>query len=356
MKSKQILTIVISVIVGFSIGLMSGLTLTSPGMSLMEAAGTIGRVDQYRNVRITQDDIELRNELAENAERRETFLNYLSYEYARNIQMGENVRFAIRSGESAGDFRTANPKTMEQLNQYDEFLDNARLRILEAIGTLQNLGERDKVAVHTVLTDAGNALAQNSLRDGVLFDFMRGVERFFKTASPSAFPELANAHDQVFTSLVSDNLIKGNRPTLENLLAKRPMGDENQLGFFDTEKFQLQLAADAEQLGTIWDAEQLGSIFFDAEQLGFLANLELLQLLGNAVIMLDTELLGLFANAEQLGLADAEQLGLANAEQLELLGRIIFFDAEQLGFLANAELLQLLGSAEQLGTNFFPIK
>jgi hypothetical protein len=325
MKSKQIVTILISVIIGFSIGLMSGLTLTNPGMSLAEAAGSIGRVDQYRNVRITQEDIELRNELLEDETRREAFLGYLAYEYARNVRMGENVRLAIRNGDAAGDFRSANSKTMERLHEYDEFLDNARMRILEAIGTLHDLDERDKVAVHAVLKDAGNALAQNALRDGVLFDFMTGVEHFFQTASPDAFPGLASAHDHVFASLLSDNIVKGNRPTLEHLLAKRLIGDEGQLGIWDAAQLQAQLLADVEQLGYMVDAEQLG--FWASEQLGRLP-------------LLNAEQLGAFTDADQLGFYDAERLqgswdseklGFNDAEQLGLL-----FDAEQMGAYSDA--------------------
>ena len=321
MKSKRIITIVISLVIGFCVGLISGLSLTNPGLSLREAAGTIGRVDQYRNVRITQQDIELRNELAEDMERRDAFISYLAYEYARNVRTVENVGIAVRSGEAVGGFRTANLQTMEQLNQYVEFLDNVRLRILEAMGTLQDLGERDRVAVHSVLKDAGNALAQNSLREGVLFDFLLGVERFFKTASPGQYPELASAHDWIFASLVSDNLVKGNRPALEHLLAKRPLGEEDLLGAWDAERLRSQLLADNEKLG-FFDAEKLGRLpILDSEQLGRLPILDSEQL----GILFDAEQLGLFYDAEQLGiLFDMEKLGVINdaGEQLQ---RIIFF-------------------------------
>ena len=62
MKTKKSIVVTAGLLIGFVIGLMVGITLTNPGLSLMEAAGTIGKVDQYRNVRVTEKDIELRNE------------------------------------------------------------------------------------------------------------------------------------------------------------------------------------------------------------------------------------------------------------------------------------------------------
>ncbi len=340
MKPKRVITVVISLMIGFSIGLMSGLTLTNPGMNLREAAGTIGRVDQYRNVRITQQDIELRNDLIEDEQRRENFIGYLTYEYVNNIQAGENVRLAMASSQSAGNFSTTNRKTMEQLGQYAEFLDNARLRILEAIGALQDLGEKDKVAIHTVLKDAGNVLAQNSLRSSVLFDFMMDVERFFQTTSPVEFPDLANAHDRIFASLVSENLIKGNRSTLNQLLTKELLGDMEILGaYWDAE--QLEFYVDSEQLGRIiaMDSESLGSLLFDSEQLGqMLRNIEQL----GRIIAMDSESLGtILYDSEQLGqmLRNSEQLGFFDSEQLGYL----LYDTEQLGAFRDAsEQLQLI--------------
>ncbi|MFP4468611.1 MAG: hypothetical protein ACLFN2_06555 [Bacteroidales bacterium] len=352
MKSKNVITVVITLIIGFSIGLMTGVTLTSPGMSLREAAGTIGRVDQYRNVRITQKDIELQNDLMEDAQRREAFIDYLTYEYTNNLQMKDNVRLALASSQDADNFRNSNSKTIEQLDQYSEFLDNARLRTLEAIGALRELGDKDKVAIHTILKDAGNTLAQNNLRSDVLFDFMLGVERFFETASPGEFPDLANAHDRIFANLVAENLVKGDRPTLNHLFTKEFLGDVERLGQQYTDSEQLEFYVDAEQLGKImvWDAEQLeslglhdaeqlGQILFDAEKLegGLLDAEQMGSLIMDTeqmgMINLDTEQLGTMLNAGHPPLSDSEQLGFADSEQLGV------WDAEQLGAIWDAEQL-----------------
>lgn len=350
MKSKNVITVVITLIIGFSIGLMTGVTLTSPGMSLREAAGTIGRVDQYRNVRITQKDIELQNDLMEDEQRREAFINYLTYEYANNLQMKDNVRLALASSRDADNFRNSNSKTIEQLDQYSEFLDNARLRMLEAIGALRELGDKeDKVAIHTILKDAGNTLAQNNLRSDVLFDFMLGVEKFFETASPGEFPDLANAHDRIFANLVAENVVKGDRPTLNHLFTKEFLGDVERLDYYaDSEQLGKIMVWDAEQMESLgfYDAEQLGQILFDAEKLEW--GLMDAEQMGS--LLMDTEQMGMInMDAEQLGaLFDAEQLGVFDSEQLEFWDtsdqlQMQFWDAEQLGAFRDAsDQLQLI--------------
>ncbi len=322
MKAKNLVPVLLGVIIAFAVGLMVGITLTNPGMSLREATGSIGRIDQYRNIQITEEDIELRNDLLEDAQMREAYEQYLTFEYGNNIRLGEDIRHAINAAQSAGEFATANRRTLEKLEDYAMFLDNARLRILEAIGTLDQIEERDKIAIRSILNDAGNAMAQTVFRSNVLFDYMNGVEVFFDTASKADYPDLANAHDRLFANLIQINMVNENRPVLEHLLAKELMDEEGELAqldaqiLFDAQTLEDLIIMDAEQLG-FFDAEQLQDILFDNEALlsgpgGFLDMQQL-----NITIM-DAENLGAFFDTEQLGLLlDSEQLqGTLDAEQL----------------------------------------
>ena len=303
MKTQKTLIVIFSLVIGFAIGLMVGLTLTNPGMSLREAAGTIGRVDQYRNVRVTDADIELRNELLADENMREAYRNYLSYEYASNIKMGEDIRFAITAGYDAGDFRMINRRTLESMEEYAEFLDNARLRILEALGVISDLSERDRVAIRTVLNNAGNALAQTHFRNGVVFDFMLGVERFFDTNSKAQFPNLAKAHDQLFANVLMSTMVNDNRPVLEHLLAKELMDEDGELAQMDMETLRKIILNDFDNLRDIafLNEEIMNSFVRD------------IQALNASVFFLDMEQLRTAVNldAEQLRLGplgDGEQL------------------------------------------------
>ena len=314
MKTRKTILVIFSLVIGFAIGLMVGLTLTNPGMSLREAAGTIGRVDQYRNVRVTEADIELRNELLADQNMREAYRNYLAYEYATNIKMGDDLRFAISAGREHNDFRTNSTRTLDRMEEYAIFLDNARLRILEAIGVLSDLSDRDRVAIRTVLNSAGSAIAQTQFRSGVVFDFMTDVERFFETNPKANFPQLARAHDQLFANMLMHNIVNDNRPVLEHLLAKEVMDEDGEFAQLDAETLRMIVLSDA---GNLRDGAFLNEALLDF----VIGNIEALRV--NFRIQ-DAEHLRDLVNF------DAEQLRIIGAYDAETLRGITALDLEQL--------------------------
>jgi hypothetical protein len=306
MKPKKIIQSLIIVVVAFVAGIMVGITLTSPGMSLMEVAGTIGRVDQYRNVRITEADIELRNELLSDDGKREAYLQYLTFEYANNIQMADNISYALLAADASPVFRTANAKTLSRIEDYGVFLDNVRLNILEAVAIISELSDNEKVAVRTALTNAGNAISQTITRSNAVYDYLSGVEDFFTTTSQEDFPQLVNAHDRLFANLIAINLVNQNRPVLEYLLAKGMMDEDSELAVLDMAGLKMQIANDAEVLKTG---------FTDQENLqAFLGNMEQLQ----GIWITDKQHL-------QDAVRDGQTLGLHDLETLN------FWDREALG-------------------------
>ncbi len=322
MKKNKIKIVLLGLVVGLVVGLMVGFILMNPGMTGMnvwEAAGTIGRVDQYRNVRVTEADIELRNELLADENMREAYRNYLAYEYTANIKMGDDLRFAILAGGEHEDFSTNNARTLARMEEYTHFLDNARLRILEAIGTISDLSDRgDRVAIRTVLNSAGNALAQTQLRNGVVFDFMADVESFFKTNPKAEFPQLVLAHDQLFANILMHNIVNDNRPVLEHLLAKEVMDEDGEFAQLDTETLRGQVIQDVATLG---DVSTVGTFMNEA-------------VLG--LIIMDIAALNAF-----YGVQDAAHLRDFLSLDVSLLDFAVAYDAETLRLLGlNSEQLR----------------
>ncbi len=344
MKKNKIKFVFMGLIVGLLIGLATGLALMNPGMtgmSVWEAAGTIGRVDQYRNVRVTEADIELRNELLADETMREAYRNYLAYEYAANIKMGDDLRFAILAGREHDGFRSNNARTLDRMEDYAIFLDNARLRILEAIGTISELSDRDRVAIRTVLNSAGNAIAQTQLRNSVVFDFMLDVEDFFKINPKTEFPQLALAHDQLFANMLMHNIVNDNRPVLEHLLAKEVMDEDGEFAQLDTETLRGQVIKDVANLG---DIANLGA--FKSEALLALAITDIAALNNNFRVQ-DAEHLRnyLVLDVSQLrsvGVLDAETLRSVTALESEQFNAVVaLLDGVQLDDMSESDLEQL---------------
>ncbi len=267
MKTKRSLAIAIGVLFAFVAGILVGLALTNPGMSIFEAAGTIGKVDKYRNVKVTEHDIELRNNLLEDASLKEAYKNYLLYEYTANVKMADDIIFAIEAAGKAGGFRAANVQSLDRLEDYAYFLDNARLQILEAIATLNELGNKSQIAIQTVMNNAGNAMAQTTYRSNVLFDFITAVERFFESANKEEHPELATAHDLLFANLFIASIVNENTPALQYLSGRELFTENESLALKDG-VIQGVAALDAELLSVgFTDKESMLMLILSSDQM-----------------------------------------------------------------------------------------
>ncbi len=289
MKLKTNLIVAAGFLISFVAGLIVGLALTNPGMSVIEAAGTIGKVDKYRNVRVTEQDVELRNDLLADTSLKEAYKNYLLFEYTANIKMADNIQFAIEAASQIEGFRTTNAQTLGKLEDYAYFLDNARLQMLEAIATLDGLTEKSNIAIRTVMNNAGNALAQTTYRSNVLFDFIFAVEGFFDSVDKETHPELALAHDLLFANLFIASIVNENTPALQSLSGKELFTENESLALkegmiqnivaldaerlrtgFTDQAFLNHVVAGSEQWLGFFDSEQLQAtmLIYDSERLG----------------------------------------------------------------------------------------
>ncbi|MDZ7740512.1 MAG: hypothetical protein U5Q03_01805 [Bacteroidota bacterium] len=70
---------------------MIGIFVDIPTTDTNDLAGAIGKVERYRNVQITGDDILLRNELVEDSAKRELYGKYLSYYYYKALRTANDL-------------------------------------------------------------------------------------------------------------------------------------------------------------------------------------------------------------------------------------------------------------------------
>ncbi len=393
MKTQKPLIVALSLVIGILVGLIAGFILTDPCRDVQDVAGTIGRVEHYRDVQISEADIDLRNQFLDDAEMLESYEMYLGFEYTTNLRQAENARFAMLAARQHNEFSVMNRRTLEQLEDYTRLLDNARLRILEALGVINDLENREGVAIRTVLNRAGNAIAQTQIRGNVLFDYLTAVEDFFHTHPQADYPALTRAHDEIYATLLMHNIIRDNKPVLDHLLAKNLMNEDGELAQLDNEavlnyvimdaaRLQMQfLDQEALQAISLWDQHNLDAIpLFDQNVLGmYLQDQETLQDMGlwdqqtlNLLILFDQENLSAYELFDQgvLGnhilfdqetlqsfvIRDQEMLSSLDQETFQsiadqdVLRGNIFFDQERLNMvvLDQAQLQQMIRSGEQL--------
>ena len=301
MKTNQKVAVTIIVLVGFVVGLVIGVSLTNPGMSVFEAAGSIGKVDKYRNVKITEDDIELRNSLLADEALREAYKDYLTYEYTANVKMAEDIQYSIAAAREIAPFRTANAETIMKLEDFSSLLQNSRGQLLEAIAVLSRLPDMNRIAIQSVFMDASNAMAHISSRNNVLFDFISRAELFLDAGMRGEFSRLERSHDLLFANLLSSSIINDNKIAIRYLMYDKELLTRNENLAMDREALSARLALDMERPSRIMmdmDQEQLG--IMEAEQLGVFW--------AKGYMSFDAEYLESMFDLQKVRAFDAEQL------------------------------------------------
>ena len=98
--TQTALIAVIALVFGFLIGF----SIKSNVPSTDELAGSIGKVDRFRNVQITEDDILLRNELVEDTAKRAQYEKYLLFNYYQALKTSSDVERVLAIATEEIDF------------------------------------------------------------------------------------------------------------------------------------------------------------------------------------------------------------------------------------------------------------
>jgi len=384
MTQKKNFQSVILVATGLIAGFILGLFVNFPQTGNENVAGTIGEVDRYRNVKVTKNDIRLRNELVDNVDKRRNYLSYLQYFYYNAMRTSHDIDKVLGLLSENPEFEKEHPSSVTTLKAYQDYLKEGRADILNGMRMLSDLNKDKKVAVIDQLNKANDAISRIKSNKNILSGFTEDLKAFIRANPQNNTDKLKNAHDILATNLFQNALFTKDRPMLAYLKEDGLLNDKAGLkALCDAEQFQSfmqdKMKMDAEKIGLLVilndqeklassdlsDAEKLG--LFDAEKLGNIAvwdtqklgaftsyDTERLNMIGSAeafrAFIFDAEKLGLkgsneflsgggpggFLDAEKLGakFLDAERLGVFDSEKLGM-----FFDSEKLGF-ADSEKLE----------------
>jgi len=311
MKKKSKLLMVLGVVLALFVGFLIGISVDYPNIDKSSVAGTIGKINNYRNSQSSKSDIKLQNELTSDTLKLKSVQKLLNFYYMTAVNMDMNVLFTIKEANAIEDFKTANQTRIENLTNYEKFLSSARTDLLLAISVCQKPEETDALLLKELLNQANNVIAQISYRNRTVLEFIDVLASYLEKNKTGQSQELMKARDILTLSEINLAVKTGDKQLLKNFDYKVFLSDKKVLANIGKNDLTNLVQQDMEKLGVLRDLEKLGA--WDAEQLGRMNDAELL---GN---------LKPFNDAEQLGRVnlanDAEQLGNAR----------IFFDAEQLG-------------------------
>ena len=357
------------VVAGLIIGFLVGIAVDYPKVEDEELAGTITKVDKYRNIKVSETDIRLQNDLVSDTASLRVLRNYITYHYLDAIQIAGNISKAVTEANGAEAFKAFGTRQIKELNSYGAYLASTRGYFLAALAAVRDAKNTDPALIRNSLNQINNVIAQKNYRSRVVVDFINQAESFLASNKSGDYEGLRQAHDILAVDMVNASLITGDK-VMQKFLGKKPLlTDYRKLRWYDHDATMKQVQHDIEQMGAwseseklrivdaeklgVLDAEKMGVVIADAEKLGAL-DAEKMGMAADAEKMgyyyLDAQQLGLIGNIEQLAIFDSEKLGPFIITDADKMGEI-FFDSELIGFLvADAEKMGEIMNAEKMGT------
>lgn len=331
MKKSTNLFITLAAVAGVVVGFLIGIAVNFPKTDQSELAGTIGKVNNYRNTKATEADIELKNDLIADTSLIRSLKNYMNFYYVRAVELKKNIDFAVTTANENEAFKTECRTEITALESYGKFLSTVRKDFLGATLVFQSAEETDPAILRSSIAKANNSIAQMNYRNSAVINFITQLDSFIQEKGTSNYPELNKAHDLLAYNVIGTSIL---------------LKDKMLLKFFDKTKFYCEdlknpspmnlkniIQKDMELLsnslpGDPLDVEKLDAIYTDIEKLGQTLSFDA-ERLGGAIVF-DAEKLGgnVYMDAEKLGAGfpDAEKLGVFDVEKLGT-----FMDSEKLG-------------------------
>lgn len=379
MKKRNGLLLTLAVIASLAIGFLIGIMVDIPKTDNTQVAGTIGKIQNYKNVKITEQDIQLKNELMADSVLLKAIGNYFNYYYVSAVSQGDRIKYALKELDPEQEFKAFSGMTLTEFAGYGTFLENARKDLMLAIALCKFPNDVNPVLLRNAITQANNVIAQMNYRKQAVLNLIDNLDTFIGQKSKDVPVVLANVH----AVLSCDQII--------NAVA---LNDKVVLKYFDRKKLyttEIKASSLADMQGSssvlqgyiIHDAailkdQMIGSssslgidpIQLDQENLGFL--IEDAALIGTQFLLDAGNLQGFIGSASELGyfvvgsvFQNLENLGIiythqdaagnlsliSVVEDSQSLGTVAFMDAQSLGLLVfdNAETLGLC-SISQLGS------
>lgn len=316
MKKKTNLLTVFGILATFVIGFLIGITIEYPKVGDDEISGTIGKVNNYRNTKATEADIQLKNELLADSAKQKSLQKYLNFYYVTALKMAGDIDFAVKEANAVEDFKRINQTQISNLDSYGKLLSKARTDLLFALSASKTIKDVDPALLRDLLNKASNMVAQMNYRNRSVLGFIDAVALFSKPNSSTEYEGMKRAHDILSLNEINTSVLTGNKPVLKFFDKKAFFNNVQELNWADPKNLNDMMQQDIEKLGAVeMDVEKLGSVHLDAEILGRI---------------MDAEILGFVCDMEKLQLIDAERLEgcIVDAEKLN-----IYVDAEKLGII-----------------------
>jgi hypothetical protein len=294
-----------------TIGVLMGLFLDFPKTKTDELVGSIGKVDRFRNVQITEGDILLRNELVSDTAKRKQYEKYLLYYYYQSLKTSTDVDQVIKKAPSVKEFNDVYYPYAAALNNFKDYLESARADILNALNLVLLLDKNENAPIIHALNLAQNAISRIKNHDAVLLNYLNAMESFIGAHPDQSYPELVDAHDILTLNMMQSAILTQNKPMLTYFEKKKLLNQKEGINELVAEAqfksfFEDRFALDAQMIGVL-DTEQLKYSVSVVEQLNTIiwtdmSELNDLEELQSVILLNNDKLKSVVGSADFLGI------------------------------------------------------
>ncbi|MBP7508099.1 MAG: hypothetical protein KA807_09780 [Prolixibacteraceae bacterium] len=313
MTKNEKLRTVLFVIIGLLIGFTAGVLVKNSGIDGNSAKGTISKVNNYRNVKITDEDIKLRSELLSDSNIYNGYKNYFNFHYITASAMTSALESAIKASEGLADFKNMNGELIDGLKSYYNSMGQLRSEIMIAIAFLSELGNADPSDVYMAIENANTSISQMNYKDNSVIFFLDEAGRYLSSKNGNNLQLFNKAYSHLLTVQGVKAAAVKDKPRMKYLSEKQLTASVGELHAFDKDNLSLYISNDISGLKEIEISESdfnLEAIFRDMNLDFVISNLIVSnEAICAAVFESENVLVGCFMDYSNLNL---DQTGVLN--------------------------------------------
>ncbi len=226
MKKFSIQVVIIIGVIAFAAGILTGFLLSGFPPDTTNAAGTIGKVSNYRNVSVTENDIRLRNELLQDTAQRNLLEKYFILNYAHSVETSNDIGRVLELITDVPEFVKDNQHFVASLENYNKVIEQSRLDILNTIAKLAELSSDEEEPVVSYINEAFNGMARVNSNNNILLSYANAIGKFLMLDQNKSFNTLKEAHDILLINAAKSAIISNNEPARKYLADMKLLGKE----------------------------------------------------------------------------------------------------------------------------------
>ena len=375
-RSLLILTIAVSLVVGF----LTGMLVDFPKTDNTQLSGTIGRVQNYKNVKVTEKDIELKNDLVSDTVMLKALSAWFNYYYVSAVSQGDKIRYALDQIQPLETYKEYAGVVLSDVAGYRTFLENTRTNLLLAVAMVRDPAEIHPVLLRNTIVEANNVISRMSHRKQSVLDLIDNMGSYLEAQGSDPDGTLAGLHTVLTMDQLANAMALNDKMVIRYFQKKKLFTDEIQ-GSFGLNLKEI-VVEDLSRLNAINDQSALNLlIILDQDNIGSSQIVSDAALIGQQFLLNETALQFYCSNMSELGYINKSSSTLENMQDLALggvmfimdatgelggffnmvnlkgtgsfdkanLGSVGFFNAQQLGFLNVSQLGAFMDKVSNLG-------